>query len=100
MRIWLLVSLAAAFFVVTAPLLVSAARADDRDLCKDMAALGDRAIAACTREITSGRWRGDDLATLYINRAFSHFAKDDFDRAIADYSEALRLNPEVASVFL
>jgi lipoprotein NlpI len=54
---------------------------------------GEAGIAICTREITSGKYTGAKLARRYYNRGVSYSAKDDNDRAIADYSEAIRLDP-------
>jgi tetratricopeptide (TPR) repeat protein len=54
----------------------------------------DAQIAACTRQIDSGRWRGHDLAVEHYNRGISWKAKGDLDRAIADYTEAIRLDPK------
>jgi hypothetical protein len=64
------------------------ARADDTETCKKW--VGDDALAACTRLISTQR--GGDLARAYIWRGitYSRF-KGDWDRAIADFDEALRL---------
>jgi lipoprotein NlpI len=56
-------------------------------------ASGDEAIAACDYAITSGIYRGVDLGMLYNNRGVEHAQKGDLDRAIADYGEAIRLDP-------
>lgn len=48
-------------------------------------------LAACTRAIESGKYRGNDLAKLYYNRGIE--VTHDYDRSIADFSEAIRLNP-------
>jgi tetratricopeptide (TPR) repeat protein len=67
------------------------APAQDSQTCAGSS--GDAAIAICTREITSGKHTGLDLARRYYNRGVSYSAKDDNDRAIADYGEAIRLDP-------
>ena len=67
--------------------------ADDVQTCVDES--GDVAIAACTRAIASGQFRGDDLAGLYQNRAIEYKHKGDLDRALADYAEAIVLSPSV-----
>ena len=54
---------------------------------------GDEAIAACTWVIDSGHLHGHDLAVEYYNRGIEYKHKGDFDRAIADYGEAIRLDP-------
>jgi tetratricopeptide (TPR) repeat protein len=53
---------------------------------------GEPAITACTHAIHSGRFSGELLATIYDNRAIELRQRGDYDKAIADYSEALRIN--------
>jgi tetratricopeptide (TPR) repeat protein len=65
--------------------------AQDSQTCANSS--GDAGIAICTREITSGKYTGPNLARRYYNRGVLHSAKDDNDRAIVDYSEAIRLDP-------
>jgi tetratricopeptide (TPR) repeat protein len=55
---------------------------------------GEAAIAACTRAIQSGRFSGVELASFYDNRAIELRQQGDFDRAIADYSQAIRIDAE------
>jgi tetratricopeptide (TPR) repeat protein len=69
----------------------AAAPAQDSQTCAGSS--GDAGIAICTREITSGKYTGPNLARRYYNRGVSYSAKEDNDRAIADYSEAIRLDP-------
>jgi lipoprotein NlpI len=85
---------AAAFFVVAGSALVSQAIADDSAACEK--ASGDEAIAACTRVIQNRRTSTQSRATSYHNRGLAYAAKGDHDRAIADYSEAIRLVPKDA----
>jgi tetratricopeptide (TPR) repeat protein len=59
----------------------------------------DTHIAGCTRAIQSGQYQGADLAWAYNNRGLAWRAKGDTDRAIADYNEAIRLDPKVAPPF-
>jgi tetratricopeptide (TPR) repeat protein len=60
---------------------------------------GEAAIAACTHAISSGRFSGEELATIYGNRAIELRERGDFDKAIADYSEALRINSALTDAY-
>jgi tetratricopeptide (TPR) repeat protein len=71
--------------------LPAVATAQDSQTCAGSS--GDAGIAICTREITSGKYAGAHLARRYYNRGVSYSAREDNDRAIADYSEAIRLDP-------
>jgi tetratricopeptide (TPR) repeat protein len=71
--------------------LPAGATAQDSQTCAGSS--GDAGIATCTREITSGKYTGPNLARRYYNRGVLYSAKDDNDRATADYSEAIRLDP-------
>jgi tetratricopeptide (TPR) repeat protein len=77
--------------------LPAGATAQDSQTCAGSS--GDAGIAICTREITSGKYTGPNLARRYYNRGVLYSAKEDNDRAIADYSEAIRLNPKQALAF-
>src|SRR5262245_8980281 len=89
-----IVSLVSAVFVLSG-IAAAPARADDMDTCKN--ARSEDLIAACTRLIDSKKLRGGELANVYVLRGsgYARF-KRDFDRAIADYTEALKLDPKNA----
>jgi lipoprotein NlpI len=53
----------------------------------------DMRIAGCTAVIESGQWSGHELIWAYVNRGLAHAAKGD-PRAIADFSEAIRIEPQ------
>ena len=74
-----------------------AAAADDWETCAN--ASGDTAIAACTRALASPRFKGRDLVRLYYNRGIEYDEKRDYDRAIADYNEVIRLDPIYAKAY-
>ena len=59
----------------------------------------DIRIAACTRNIQSGRFTGGNLAIAFTNRGLAYKRKGQWDQAIADYSEAIRLKSDDAQVF-
>jgi tetratricopeptide (TPR) repeat protein len=61
---------------------------------KNSALSPDHVISACTEAIKSGSWRGKDLAWAYEQRGNAYLDNEDPDNAIADYNEAIRLNPK------
>jgi tetratricopeptide (TPR) repeat protein len=64
----------------------------DQEMCKSGQNL-DQRIATCTRLIESGQLSPSDLANVFHNRGAAWAGRRDYDRAIADYNEALRINP-------
>jgi tetratricopeptide (TPR) repeat protein len=71
---------------IVAPLTV-----DDREYCfKEGGAI---AIAACSRLIDTGKFFGSNLAAIYYNRGVTWYDMTEYDRAIEDYDQAIRLNP-------
>jgi tetratricopeptide (TPR) repeat protein len=73
--------------------------ADDDRFCAGTAGTAEQRIAACTRAITSGQLSPEALARTFYNRGIEWSDQRDHDRAISDYTEALRLNPQDASSF-
>lgn len=61
---------------------------------------GAEAIAGCTAAITSGKWDGRNLASLFVVRGLQYSIQSDYDRAIADFNEAIRLDPKSADAFV
>ncbi|HEY1360865.1 MAG TPA: tetratricopeptide repeat protein [Xanthobacteraceae bacterium] len=72
----------------------AAAPSDDHSVCARAA--GEESIAACSRRIGAGELGGRDLAVAYRNRGWALHSSGDDDRAIVDYNEALRLDPNYA----
>src|SRR5512140_2917773 len=68
--------------------------ADDAQACRQES--GDAAISACNRAIASGRYQGRGLAELLDYRGFEYRRKRNYDRAMADYDEAIRVAPQYA----
>lgn len=97
MRVATMIVGAAAFLLLAGPISVSRALADDSTICANES--GDVAIAACTRAIKSGRYKGHSLATKYVNRGVEWKLKKDYGRALADYNEAIRLDAKYADAF-
>ncbi len=59
----------------------------------------DRQISACTDAIGSGKWTGAELAWAYNNRGAAWYQEWQYDRAIADFDQALRLSPSQATAY-
>jgi tetratricopeptide (TPR) repeat protein len=85
--------IAVTFMVVT--LFSAPVRADDWEECHNVfPAKGDEAISACSRLITAGNLNGYDLVGAYIGRGLARKDKGDLDGAIADYSQAIKVDPK------
>src|SRR5262249_32674896 len=95
MRILSVLIGAAALFALAAP--AAAASRADWDACNGDDP--DRSIAACTRIIQGRSESAKDSAIAHHERALSYKSKGDFDRAIADLSEAIRLDPKHAEAY-
>ena len=87
--------------VIAITALMSQAIADDTlvDRVTCSTASGDIGIAACTRLIGSGRLSDHDLAIAHYNQGNAYLDKGALDSAIADYNEAIRLNPKDAMAY-
>jgi tetratricopeptide (TPR) repeat protein len=74
-------------FIATEAMLAGPATADDVEACSKES--DDVAIAACTRAI----------ADFFYKRGNVYAGKGDINRAIANYNQAIRLNPQFAGAF-
>jgi len=59
----------------------------------------EQQISGCTALIDSGRGNAHGLSEALYNRGNAYAATGDFNRAIADYDQAIRLNPTMATAF-
>ena len=66
---------------------------------KDRSNAPDLRIGACTALIQSGTLDAKTLAVAFYNRGVAYADKKDYDRAIADYDQAIRLDPNYAHAF-
>jgi len=74
--------------------------APDSDACHGRNnASYDQIIAGCTAVIQSGHQSGQDLANAYFNRGLAHSLKLEYDPAIADLSQVVKLSPNDAEAF-
>lgn len=59
----------------------------------------DLVINNCTRAVASRKLSGKNLAFAFYKRGNAYSQKGDYDRAIQDYDQAIRLNPGHAIAF-
>ena len=78
---------------------VLAATPADRDACAASADKPDVGDAACSRIVDDANESVAERVEAFKNRGRGSFNKKDYDRAIADYGEAVKLSPEDAWAF-
>ena len=59
----------------------------------------DDQIRGCTALIQSGKENRQDTSIAYNNRGLAHYDKEDYDRAIADFTQAIRLDPKFGKAY-
>jgi tetratricopeptide (TPR) repeat protein len=59
----------------------------------------DRLIRACTAVIRSGRENPENLARAFFNRGRAWADKTQYDRAVQDFDQALRLDPNYPDAY-
>jgi tetratricopeptide (TPR) repeat protein len=91
-------SLGLVFLVLAFATTARADVANDSQVCRNWSRNFDASIAACTRLIESGQASETGLPIFFSSRGEGWSGKGDLDRAIADFTEAARLdrNPEYA----
>lgn len=62
-------------------------------------ATDDQIIQGCDAVIKSGKGSSADQANAFYNRGRAYSRKGQFDRAIQDYDQAIKLKPDHASAF-
>src|SRR3954447_21019723 len=66
------------------------------DWCAGKNATPDLQINGCTAAIQSGRLTGNNLSLAHHNRGLAYAKRGGLENAIADFDEAIRLNPQSA----
>src|SRR5256886_16094329 len=59
----------------------------------------DQRLDGCSAVIKAARDKGDKLAGAFNNRAIGYRLKGEYDRAIADYNQAIKLKADFAAAF-
>src|SRR5215510_9865218 len=59
----------------------------------------DQRIDGCSAVIKAARDKGDKLAEAFNNRGVGYRLKGDYDRAIADYNQAIKLKPSAEGYY-
>ena len=81
-------------FLLLAPSAATSAESDNSiEACNQFDDTG-RQIRGCTAYNRSGKALGQNLAVAYTNRGIAYASRGDQQRALADFSEAIRLAPD------
>lgn len=98
-KAWRRPAVAAMLLTAIAPASLASAQTQQQiDWCvdRDNTTSPDLKISGCTAVIQSGKWNGRLLAGAFINRGIAYYANGDKDRAIADFDQAIQLDPKGA----
>lgn len=90
-------------YALTAGLILAAGAAasqnGDQDRTRCAGANPSLAISGCTAVIERGHETNDSLAVVFHYRGNAYLDKGDYDHAIADFAQAIRLNPNLPQSF-
>jgi tetratricopeptide (TPR) repeat protein len=82
------------------PITMFMPESQDLERCSRNDGGSDLTIASCTTAIDSGRYSRPYLRFAFINRGDAYTDKEQYEDAIKDYGEAIRLNPADATTFI
>jgi lipoprotein NlpI len=86
--------------LIGACLTATGARADDGTVCDGRTSLGtEERIQACTRLIASRKTSKHNRIAAYHNRGNLFTTIGNLDRAVSDYSEAIKINPKLKETY-
>lgn len=86
--------------VVVAGAAASAQTPQERAWCEGEDAVTiDQRIEGCSAVIKAGREKGEKLAEAFNTRGIGYRLKGDYDHAIADYNQAIRINAKFAAAY-
>jgi tetratricopeptide (TPR) repeat protein len=86
--------------VVLAAASASAQTPQERAWCEgEEAVIIDQRIEGCSAVIKAGREKGEKLAEAFNTRGIGYRLKGEYDRAIGDYNQAIRINAKFAAAY-
>lgn len=68
-------------------------------MCNDPKMSDDSTITGCSALIKGGGDHKHVLSVDYVNRGSAYFNKGEYDRAIADYTQGIQLDPKFAAAY-
>src|SRR5262252_8981565 len=77
----------------------SVAAQQDRDWRNCLGSDADAKVAGCTRIVERAGEPAANRANAHVRRGVVYLTRHDFDRAIADFEQAVRLDPKMADAY-